>query len=330
MPRSAAIICTRNRHDALSNTLSSIAKQDFSPLPVIVVDGSDHAIWEQNKKTLSQFSAPPLIHHRYEGPPSAAKQRNLGLQLLPDSAETVFFFDDDITLRPNCLHHLATALQSSSNLCGVSAHEAFLENHSKMPSSYRSRFWRYLFLLDSRRAGRVLPSGRISPYFFFPSHDQLIPIEWVSTCCCAYDRSVFDRFRFDESLWGAMLEDLDLSYRISKDGALAVVPWAKFVHHRSPINRQTKRQSARDRTIQRYWFVEKNLEHPLRKPAFWWATVGQILATLASPKTQKWKVLRGLLTGVRAVATRSHPLLQKKRARSLTYDAPEAAPKNHS
>jgi len=132
----------------------------------------------------------------------------------------------------------------------------------------------------------------------------------MSTCCCIYDRSVFDKFQFDESLWGAMLEDLDLSYRISQQNSLAVVPWAEFIHHRSPLNRRTTRQSARDRTIQRYWFVEKNLNHPLRKPAFWWATVGQILAALVSPKTQKWEAMRGLLEGIRSILGRTHPLLR--------------------
>jgi hypothetical protein len=48
----------------------------------------------------------------------------------------------------------------------------------------------------------------------------------------------------------------------------------------------------------------------LRKPAFWWATLGQLLATVSSRKPYKWESLRGLWQGIRAVWLRDHPLLQ--------------------
>jgi hypothetical protein len=58
-----------------------------------------------------------------------------------------------------------------------------------------------------------------------------------------------------------------------------------------------------------YWFVEKTIDHSLKKPAFWWSTIGRLFALLFSTKSQKWRALLGLLKGIRSVVTRSHPLL---------------------
>lgn len=312
MVNSAAIICTRNRSDPLRDTLASIADQDFSPLPlVIVVDGSDDPIYSQNEAAIADISSLSVNHHRYDGPPSAGRQRNIGLQQLPDSTETVFFFDDDITLRTDCLRSLANALNSSTDLRGVGGREVFLDDQSNLRSSSRSQFWKYLFLLDHPKPGRVLPSGRVSPYFSLSSHEQLVSTEWLSTCCCAYERSIFDNVQFSESLSGAMLEDLDLSYQVAKQSSLAVVPWATFIHHRSPLSRRSTRRFSRDRIIQRYWFLERRIDHPLQTVAFWWAILGQLLAALVSPKKTKWEGLQGLLDGIRSILTRSHPLLRK-------------------
>jgi GT2 family glycosyltransferase len=315
MPDSAAIICTRNRPEALRQTLASVAEQDLpSPPNVLVVDASDSRSLSANQKAVDDFS--PLVEHiEYDGTPSAARQRNMGLCHLPDATDVVFFLDDDITLRPGCLRHLASALYSSPFPGGVGALEVPNKDQSASSVPSRSPFWKYLFLLDHPRPGRVLPSGRISSYSspFRIYDDEPFSTEWLSTCCCAYKTSVLDEIQFDDSLWGALLEDLDLSYRVSKSSLLITVPESKFVHHRSPRNRRSVYQYAHDRLVQRYWFVDKNVDSPFAKPAFWWGTLGQLIASLLSPKeNEKWEALRGRLNGIREILFQSHPLLRSE------------------
>jgi len=305
MSNSAAIICTRNRPDALRHTLGSIAEQDLSPAPsVLVVDASDPPSLSTNRSAADDFSQ-TIEHYKYDGPPSAARQRNLGLRHLPPLTDIVFFLDDDITLHSGCLPRLIAVLNAASELVGVGAVE-----HREKPSPHRSEWWRQVFLIDHSQPGRVLPSGHVASYDRLPRTAGVSPTQWLSTCCCAYDRSAFEKVRFDETLKGALLEDRDLSYRISQVGGLAAVPTSTYLHHRSPINRRSPAQFSRDRLIQRYWFVDKNVSHTFRWFAFWWATLGQLIALLLSSKDhKKWKALRGHLQGIREIFFRSHPLL---------------------
>jgi GT2 family glycosyltransferase len=310
MSEAAAIICTRNRPDALQNTLESIASQNGSPLStLIVVDGSDDPTYRKNTSIERKFDSLSILHHRYEGPPSAARQRNMGLDLLPVSVDQVFFFDDDITLRDDCLYHLASALDSFPSLSGVGASEA---PESSTTSTFRSAFWKYLFLIDHPSPGQVLPSGHISPYYALDPDTELISTQWLTTCCCLYDREILDEIRFDDALSGALLEDLDLSYRIAQISDLGVTPQAQFIHHRSEINRREVWEYAYDRTIQRYWFVKKNMDRPVCRLAFWWSIVGKVLARTFSRHPDSRSSLQGLLRGVQAIWNRSHPLLRLK------------------
>jgi GT2 family glycosyltransferase len=182
--------------------------------------------------------------------------------------------------------------------------------HREQPSSGRSEWWRQIFLIDHPQPGRVLPSGHITSYDRVSQAADAFPTQWLSTCCCAYDRAVLRKIQFDGRLRGALFEDRDLSYRISQIGALAAVPRSTYVHHRSPINRRSAAQFSRDRLIQRYWFVNKNISHTSRWWAFWWATLGHLIALLVSSKgDKKWKALRGHLQGIREILSRNHPLL---------------------
>ena len=123
--------------------------------------------------------------------------------------------------------------------------------------------------------------------------------------------------RFDSRLEGHSLdEDLDLSYRIGRKGRLMVIPSAVVYHHESERARASPRDYAHDRLVHRYWFLEKNVQHPLRKVAFWWSTIGRILAARLSSDETSDEELAGLLAGARTVWKRAHPLLTRPPSRS--------------
>lgn len=308
MPQSAAIICTRNRPHSLARTLSSLEQQarEISCL-ILVVDASDPQTARTNKSLLSQPSFPESIHLLYSGPSSLARQRNHGLDHLPSDVDIVFFLDDDVTLKPGYFHKIIDLFDQYPDLAGAGGYDVA---HTAQPTSSARQLLHYLFLLDHPQPGRILPSGEASP----PNRTQAnhpISVEWLAGFSMAFRRSLLDRCRFDENLDGySHYEDRDLTVRIAEHGRLMTHPGARLIHHRSPKNRHDARQYNYSMTTHLYWFVEKNVEHPLRKPAFWWAILGHLLALVVSTKPQKWKAMRGLLEGVRSILGRTHPLLR--------------------
>jgi GT2 family glycosyltransferase len=303
-PPCALVICTYRRRAMLERTLRSLAAQDFDrSLRVIVVEKDAPA------GALPRPDDPwyALDHVRYDGPPSAARQRNAGLDRLGPDAAYVFFLDDDVTLHDGYLRALASALDDDDDLGGAGG----LMLGEKRPDrrGRLARALRRLFLIEHRRAGRVLPSGKATAVQTAATTERT-RTEWLSTCSSVYRRALLERHRFDPAVPGALLEDRDLSYRISRAAPLVVEPQARLVHHRSERNRPDVRSYAYLDTVQRCWFVEKNVRHPLGKAAFWWATLGRALAILTSDASEKDAAFEGLWQGARAVWQRNHPLLR--------------------
>jgi GT2 family glycosyltransferase len=310
----AVVICTRNRPGELRRTLRSVAAQSGAEERlVLVIDGSDHKLAEHTATVIQNWHDDrlPFYYHRFAGPPAGTRQRNIGIDLLPSSVTVVHFIDDDVTLQDEYFDTLINALRETPSLLGVGGLICPPENGSSRPRPY----WVHrLFLLRTDQPNRVLRSGQTTSTWRTGSSTQ--PAEWLSTCASSYRRSVFQTHRFDPEATGPSprLEDLDFSYRVAQEGPLAVVPEAKCVHHVSPRNRRSGASRTRERIARRYWFIEKNLDHPLNRLAFWWSVVGQFVALVVSSKSESRAGLRGILQGIRTVWSRNHPLLRRSKS----------------
>lgn len=302
----AVILCTRNRPSDLRSTLQSIAaQQGASRRHLLVIDASDPAIQDENQTVLDQLDPGPWSHHRYDGPPSPARQRNRGISLLPSAVDVVHFLDDDVTLCPRYFHTLTRALQETPNLGGVGGvvHEETCSHPPEVSSSLK-RF----FLLDGP-PGKMLPSGHGPTAQRYPLSiqppDTPLSTEYLNGCS-TYRREVIDTTRFDPLLDAPLLDDLDLSYRVSRTHGLSVIPQAALVHHCASSNQISVIQYKRRMLTHRYWFVCK---HGLSKTAFWWSVLGQLGARLLSPQPTKWESLSGLLQGIADILRGNSPLL---------------------
>lgn len=304
------MLCTRNRPEALARTLESVAEQRRAcERPVVVVDGSDCDEAERTARVVRAWhdQGLPFFYHPYSGTPAGTRQRNAGVDLLPESVEVVHFLDDDVALRPGYFETILGALRQHPSLLGVGG--VILEpgeGHPFPPVHWAERF----FLLRSDQPSCVLPSGQTTPAW--PSGDGTMqPADWLSTCASSYRADVFDTHRFDPRVEGPSprLEDLDFSVRVAQEGSLAVVPEARCVHRASPRNRRDTAATTRERLVRRYWFVEKNMDHLVNRLAFWWSALGQLIALVTSSNPNRRAALRGHLRGLRQVWTRAHPLL---------------------
>ena len=171
---------------------------------------------------------------------------------------------------------------------------------------------RSFFLLDSSKPGLALPSGACTSGQARGSGEPF-EVRWLGGCS-AYRRIPFLAERFDATLDGYALDgDLDLSYRVGRHGRLMVVPEAIVYHHESDSERASPGGYVREHLVHRYWFLEKNIRHVLRKPAFWWSTVGRLLGTALSSDKSSSDELKGLFAAVGIIWRRTDPLLSRSR-----------------
>ena len=305
------VVCTRNRPSHLRTTLKSVAQAtDSVPRTLLVIDASDDPQHEYNRKTIRDVGDESWSHDRYDDVPSLARQRNYALDQLPETVDIVHFIDDDVTVDPAYFDALSNVFSNHPDVVGAGGTISEPENH---PSSPLRETVRRLFLLSHTEPGRVLASGSTThAQHCIPDEQRgLRETEWLSGCSCSYRRAVLDATRFDERLVGySMLEDLDLSYRISRDAPLVVQPRAQLFHRRSSLNRPDVEQYSRALTVHRRWFVEKHFDSVRSRGAYWWSVLGRLLAVSLSRRPHRTAALRGLLRGIRTVWTRNDSLLR--------------------
>ena len=305
----AVVLCTRNRPAELTQTLRSVAEQDgAADRLVLVVDASDAEKGPQVDQSVSSLRTQglPVQSHRYTGTPSLARQRNEGVDQLPDAVEVVHFIDDDVTLENGYFSTLTGVLASRPEVGGVGG-----VIHERSAPSFPPPLSKRAFLLGDTTPGRVLLSGCAAPAQrpACLSNDTLLPTEWLSGCSSSYRRRLLEEHRFDEALTGySMLEDLDLSYRVGQSNPLVVAPSAQLLHRRAAQNRPNPEQYHYALTVHRRWFVEKHFGSRRARLAYAWSLVGRLLALCTSAAPAR-AALRGLLRGVATVCTRQHPLL---------------------
>ena len=95
------VIATKDRPDDLRQMLKSLQNQTTPPAEIIVVDASTDPV----ERILREFPNLPLIYLRHL-PPSAAAQRNAGIQACSRSATLIGFADDDIIFEAKAIEHL--------------------------------------------------------------------------------------------------------------------------------------------------------------------------------------------------------------------------------
>ncbi|RMF60317.1 MAG: hypothetical protein D6746_07025, partial [Bacteroidetes bacterium] len=260
----------------------------------------------RNAAAVEAFTAAPIHYLLFPGTPSLARQRNVALDALPDTLDIVHFLDDDVTVHPGYFRALHAVFEDDPSVGGAGGRIL----QAGTDPERRGLWWRRLFLLDHPAPGRVLCSGATTPAQALPLTTRT-PVEWLSGCSCAFRRSLLAWHRFDPALEGYSLdEDLDFSYRIGRTARLVVEPAAVLTHHVTPGGRGDASRLAHDAIVHRYWFLEKNLRSPWRRPAFWWSVLGRLLAAGASRSPQAHHVLRARLRAVGTVLRRAHPLLR--------------------
>lgn len=301
----AAVIATKNRAGPLRQTLESLAAQSVQPNAIVIVDGSNGS----TTRHLCVASIPNLgsrLIWQRATKQGAAAQRNQGIAAT--THPLLWLCDDDIRVEPDCIINLWKALNSESRLGGVNA---TITNQQYQPPGFVSRTT--FMLIHGRReksyAGKLLgPAVNLLPEDN-ENLPEIVPVEWLNTTCTLYRREALPEPPFDDAFSGySMLEDVALSYRVSKGWRLANVRNARIFHDSQPGPQKSDPRVIARMELRNRHYVMKNVlgrdklsdyGRLLLWECFQLAAAArpQSVRTFAATVAGKWAGLRDIVTG---------------------------------
>ena len=247
--RISLIVATKDRPDDLRTLLESLRHQTIAPTEIVVVDASREPV----EPVIAEFSELTTRYLRH-WPPSAAAQRNAGIRACAPTATLIGFADDDTTFEPQAFAKMLSfwneaepdVLGAAFNIRNYPCRGNEFLKHSTLAE------WLGLY---SARPGSVSPSGWQT---VIGEITETQYVDWIPSGASIFRREVFRQNLFDDAFDSySYLEDLDLSYTISRIGRLAVVADAGFRHFPSTGGRVSARQFGHYEVRNRLYFVRK-------------------------------------------------------------------------
>jgi GT2 family glycosyltransferase len=266
---SSFIIATRNRPQELLTTVRSLCAQTVLPAELCIVDSSEGASVRGEIEDLCVGAGLDLdyVHPAARGLP---RQRNLALDRT--SGDPVFLIDDDVYLAPTC--HEAVLAEYDRWGDRVGGIRAAPMTPARPPRL--SVLWRRLFGI-----GGWWPeaSGKVRGGFWLEGTSESAGVrkqEAFVGYFMSYRRRVFDVERFDEALSGyASQEDIDFSYRVSRNWVLVQTPTARCDHFKTGTDRLDSMKLERMKLANHFYLFHKNMPQDARHlAALWWGLCG--------------------------------------------------------
>lgn len=219
------VIATYERPEPLRRALESVVLQTRQPEQVFIVDSS---VSDAAQSVANAFSGRLPIRYVRSQTPSSAQQRNAGIDLC--ASPLIVFMDDDAVLYAVTMEQLLAVFeQGGDSIGGVSARmEGFVH-----PKPGRLLWWYYRLQAGyshSTYGGKLFgPAINCVPCYDEESR-ELIPADWLSTCCVMYRTELVKRERFPDFQGYSHMEDVHLSARIARTHALGYHASAWFRH----------------------------------------------------------------------------------------------------
>ena len=300
--RISVVIPTKNRIADLKECISSLMNQSILINELIIVDGSDR---DDIKKYIRSLKKPFKVKYIKQMKGGNAHARNIGIKF--SSGDIIIFIDDDVILDKDCIRHLISVFikDNENKIGGVGGKTEELNEDKpyKIILNLLYRIFGIIFLRDHLKGGKVTIAGHHS---HLP--DESGYVEWLGGTCMAYRKECLAKYNDDERLERlgtyAYYEDFDLSYRISRNYKLFLNSQAKLIHKVSPSSRLDPFKTNSIKIQNHYYLVKK---HGFSRVAFWWSTLGLILAHiimfLLKPSKTNYDALLGIIDGIKKIIT---------------------------
>ena len=243
------VVATYKREHILPRCLRLAVKQTRSPKEVVVVDASPD--WEKTRAVMVQeftdhYPQIPLIYVKAEFPSSTA-QRNQGIDLT--SGDVLFLIDDDSLMYPNCAEEVMKVYEADVDnaIQGVSAipvpnppdADEFITGQAVQSGitavkPKQTRLRRFFKTLLATHQTYFLPYDEDYPNRPIPEHLYALNIGRIQVMAgysMTFREAILRKEHFSEVLQRyAAGEDQDLSYRVSRHGAIVNANNAHLCH----------------------------------------------------------------------------------------------------
>jgi glycosyltransferase involved in cell wall biosynthesis len=269
----SVVICTLERPDDLSRSISSWLGQDPLPLDIVVVHGGTSEDLEQQLQALIGGTSVALRYLRMA--PSLVRQRNAGIRLA--QGDVVFFADDDALYLQGYAAAVLAPLQADREgaVGGVQGTIANVERQAATRSLLAT-----IFLLTRLNGNGTLQASAWPA--FCTARPELARVEVFQGPAMSFRREVLREFQFDEALEEYYVgDDFEMAYRVSRRYTLLQAPGARLMHYPSPRGRQGDRRRARMNVVNHRYLSQKLLGDDWKTWLAWgWSEFGYCLGAI--------------------------------------------------
>lgn len=290
MLKMSLIICTKNRIDDMRRLFETIDIQSSIPEEIIIVDSSNNTDTENFIKGIKNNFESDIRYFHTE--PGLTYQRNYGINQA--TGDVIFFTDDDGLFDKDYFLELIKCYDDES-VGGVGPRITNCVMKSRISS-----FLRDMFLFSRANGDGVLQSSGFPAFQHASNMDRIKETEIIGGFC-SYRKKVFEKFRFDENLRGyAFMEDVDFSYRVSREFKLLYNPFSMVYHNESTTDRIDQRRYFRMIINNHYYLTRKNDGISIKNiiPIMWAYTGLFIRATVISVNSREVQPLYGFFEGI--------------------------------
>jgi len=246
------VVATKDRPEELSHLLLSINNQSVVPHEVVIIDGG-------NRSNVRKFKNYSNLHIKYiqTKPPSATRQRNIGIKNVDKNCDYIGILDDDIILEKKAIENMMGFWKNADGNVGGAAFN--LMNH---PEIYAEKFKSMRIIeklgLYSKKSGKVTAAGFQT---LIGKAKETVFVDWFSSEASVWKKHIFESYGFDEWYTGySYLEDLDFSYTVGKKYKLAVVADAGCYHFPASGGRGSGFEFGVKEVLNRLYFIKKHKE----------------------------------------------------------------------
>ncbi len=262
-PKVSVVIPTKNRREALEETIRTLVAQTRLADELIIVDQS---------RTESVPSTSPIrLKYIYNPQITGASQaRNEGMKQA--TGDVWLFLDDDVLLEPDFIEKLLEGYTA-----GVTGVSGIVTNYSA-PPIFR-RLWELTFELGPYHDDRQDVYRKVEQL----RNAEPTRVRQFGAGLMSFRAEAIRGLWFDENLTGACFaEDIDFCARLPQNSVLLITPQARLVHKRSVKGRNAVHwldlhAQGANYMRQRHW--RKGIWNNL---CFAWLNVGYTLAAILS------------------------------------------------
>jgi len=297
--RIAIVICTKDRPEALRETLRSVWSQSRAPDELLIIDDGrmDDATQADIARDAAHASTRFIYHRKNE--PGLTRSRNVAAQQA--SADVLVYLDDDVTCAANLVEEIATIMADSR----VAAVSPVIEEPRL--GGRTAQLWQ----LGYRIAGwwRVRPDvnavvrGAPPTILAWEPH-RVRPLIYLSGAAMALRRDVVLANPFDETLTQyALGEDREMGYRLAPSHWMLEARNTSVVHRRETGGRGDPRRFGFMTSRNYLYILTKTCRmSPGRWAMIVWSLllIGLMHAAWGLVRRDHWLELRGMIGGVRA------------------------------